>query len=403
MPLRAEGFTPRSRKVALLTALLAAFLLPTPPGPSAAFAAPRKAAPSKRKVQRVKLRGQLRNVSKKIRFVRARLRTAKRSESVIASDLHGIRSRLVATRARLRAAQSRLARTRREQGRVAASLAASRKRLRKREVGLATRMAANYRQGPVRYASVILGSRSMGEFVTRAHFVRAVVRYDARLIAQIKADREEVLRWKRQVDEKAREVGDLKQDLAARQAEETADVIRQRAVLAEARERRAELEDELDELERDSDSIAARIRALQETPAGRARRMIAFRGNFVRPVAGGITSGFGMRFHPILRRSRLHSGVDFGVGHGNPIYAVADGVVVFSGRMRGYGNVVVIDHGGGVSTLYAHCSALLVGDGASVKQGQNIARVGSTGMSTGPHLHFEVRKNGAPVNPLGSL
>lgn len=388
---------PRYR-ILIAAAALAAVSLPFLSSPTAA--AP---SASKRKVARAKLRGQLSTLSHQIKTVRTDLRKAKRSEAVIAADLHSIQGRLSQTRASLGRAKNRLARTRREQSKVAGLLAASRKRLRERELNLARRMAANYRQGPVRYASVVLGSRSMGEFVSRAHFVRSIVRYDARLIAQIKADREEVLRWKAQVDAKAREVETVKQELAARQAEEAAIAVRRRAVLAEARERRAELEDELDELAEDSGRIAARLRALDATPLGRARRMIAFTGNFIRPVSGSITSGFGMRYHPILHRSRLHAGVDFGVGSGSPIYAVADGVVVFSGQMRGYGNVVVLDHGGGISTLYAHCSALLVGDGASVKQGENIARVGSTGMSTGPHLHFEVRKNGVPVNPVGAL
>jgi murein DD-endopeptidase MepM/ murein hydrolase activator NlpD len=338
-----------------------------------------------------------------MKTVRTKLRKAKRSEAAIAADLQAIRSRLARTRARLHGAKARLARTRREQSKLAALLAASQRRLREREMALARRMAANYRQGPVRYASVILGSRSMGDFVTRAHFVRSILRYDARLIAQIKADREEVLRWKAQVDRKAGQVEGLKRELGARQADEAADVVRQRTVLAEARERRAQLEDALDTLQHDSARIATRIRALEETPVGRARRLIPFTGSFLRPVAGAITSGFGMRFHPILHRHRLHAGVDFAAAAGTPIYAVAGGVVVFAGSMRGYGNVVVIDHGGGISTLYAHCSVLLISESASVKQGQPIARVGSTGMSTGPHLHFEVRKNGTPVNPLGAL
>src|SRR5207245_1044862 len=97
---------------------------------------------------------------------------------------------------------------------------------------------------------------------------------------------------------------------------------------------------------------------------------------------------------------RMHTGVDIGAGYGSPIYAAASGEVIFAGYMRGYGNTVIIDHGGGVSTLYGHCSALLVHEGQGVSKGENIARVGSTGMATGPHLHWEVRRNGTPVNPM---
>jgi murein DD-endopeptidase MepM/ murein hydrolase activator NlpD len=356
-----------------------------------------------RKVQKAALKAKLTTTRKKIRDTRAKLHDAKRSEHTIAEELSQVKARLDATRARLSAAKERLARTRREQARVAALLLESQKRLKAREESLARRMAANYRQGPVRYASVVLGSRNMGEMVSRAYVVRTVMRYDAQLIAQIKADRADVLKWKAQADAKTAQVAKQTQDLAVRQAEESQETVNQRALLAEARERRAEWENALQSLEDDSEAVAARLRALEATAFGQARRLIAFTGNFVRPVSGPIISSFGPRYHPILHYTRLHAGVDFAAGHGSPIYSAGDGVVVFAGQMRGYGNVLIVDHGSGVSTLYAHCSALLVGDGVNVAKGQNIARVGATGLATGPHLHFEVRKNGSPVNPVGAL
>lgn len=118
------------------------------------------------------------------------------------------------------------------------------------------------------------------------------------------------------------------------------------------------------------------------------------------PVAGRITSGYGMRRHPILGYSRMHSGVDYGAAWGTPIFAVADGVVAFSGRRGGHGNYVRVDHGGGVGTGYGHMSRIAVGSGTPVRAGQVIGYVGSTGLSTGPHLHFEAYRNGRTVNPL---
>jgi murein DD-endopeptidase MepM/ murein hydrolase activator NlpD len=121
------------------------------------------------------------------------------------------------------------------------------------------------------------------------------------------------------------------------------------------------------------------------------------------PASGGVTSGFGMRFHPVLHRTKLHTGTDFGAGYGAPIYAAKSGTVIFAGWQTAYGNMVIIDHGGGFSTLYGHASSLNVSGGQSVRRGQHIANVGSTGFSTGPHLHFEIRVNGSPVNPLRYL
>jgi len=126
-------------------------------------------------------------------------------------------------------------------------------------------------------------------------------------------------------------------------------------------------------------------------------------GDMMRPVNGPVTSPYGWRMHPILHYLKLHTGVDFGVGYGAPIHAADSGVVIYATWMGGYGNVIIIDHGRGITTLYAHQSSLGVGNGARVSRGQTVGYVGSTGFSTGPHLHFEVRVSGNPVDPMGYI
>jgi murein DD-endopeptidase MepM/ murein hydrolase activator NlpD len=121
------------------------------------------------------------------------------------------------------------------------------------------------------------------------------------------------------------------------------------------------------------------------------------------PVDGEVSSGFGLRPDPLEGDERFHSGVDIAAPVGSPIKAVAAGTVVFSGRADGYGNLVAIDHGNGLVTRYAHIQANLVSPGQRVVAGQEIALVGTSGRSTGPHLHFEVRKEGKPVNPQSFL
>lgn len=123
-------------------------------------------------------------------------------------------------------------------------------------------------------------------------------------------------------------------------------------------------------------------------------------GGLAWPAQGGVSSGFGPRVHPVTGEHRLHAGLDIAAGSGTPIRAAAPGVVSFAGTLGGYGTTTTIDHGGGVVTLYAHQSAVTVSDGMTVRSGQMIGRVGSTGQSTGPHLHFEVRVDSIPSDPL---
>jgi murein DD-endopeptidase MepM/ murein hydrolase activator NlpD len=123
------------------------------------------------------------------------------------------------------------------------------------------------------------------------------------------------------------------------------------------------------------------------------------RGAMSRPVNGNITSGFGYRRHPILGYKKMHNGMDFGAPYGAPIYAATDGTIAFAGRKGGYGNFVQINHGGGLATGYGHMSRIAARPGQRVRQGQVIGYVGSTGLSTGPHLHYELYRNGRHVNP----
>jgi murein DD-endopeptidase MepM/ murein hydrolase activator NlpD len=188
---------------------------------------------------------------------------------------------------------------------------------------------------------------------------------------------------------------------AARQAEiqRLADLERQR--LAE--------EQRLADLQRQR-QLAEQPAVTEETPADDdavvdppALPPVDAPSNFIWPVNGAVVSAFGFRIHPIFGTQRFHSGIDVNAGSGTPIAAAAGGVVITSGWMDGYGNTVIVDHGGGFATLYAHQSQLAVSVGQSVNQGAIVGYVGSTGWSTGPHLHFEIRIGGAPVDPLGYL
>ena len=126
-------------------------------------------------------------------------------------------------------------------------------------------------------------------------------------------------------------------------------------------------------------------------------------GAMIWPVSGSVTSEFGWRVHPITGTQKFHSGVDIGADYGVPIHAAQSGTVEYAGWVSGYGNTVIINHGGGITTLYGHNQSLAVSAGQSVSQGQVISYCGSTGNSTGPHCHFEVRQNGEPVSPYSYL
>lgn len=184
--------------------------------------------------------------------------------------------------------------------------------------------------------------------------------------------------------------------LEEKEAEVAVELDSVKDLLAEIQSDINEVEGELTALEREQAAMEAAIRAAQSTGGEKV-------GALRWPVSGSVSSGFGYRIHPISGARKLHTGIDISVGSGVPIGAAGDGVVILASWYGGYGNAVVIDHGGGLATLYAHQSSLAVSVGQSVSEGDTIGYVGSTGYSTGPHLHFETREFGTPVNPMGYL
>jgi murein DD-endopeptidase MepM/ murein hydrolase activator NlpD len=175
---------------------------------------------------------------------------------------------------------------------------------------------------------------------------------------------------------------------------------RQEGLVENVRARKAEFAAQIAALQAESNSITAFLRSVQ---AGQGPP-ISGAGTFSSPIPGAaITSRFGPRTHPIFGDVRVHTGMDFRAATGTPVRAAGDGVIVWAGARGGYGNCVIIDHGHSLATLYGHLSSIGVGVGRRVSAGQIIGRAGSTGYSTGPHLHFEVRNRGVPVDPLGYL
>jgi len=329
---------------------------------------------------------------RQLQRTKSRQRVARRDLKAVESNLRAARGRLISTKVRLAATQAELHRANQ-------NLQAAQARLRQHRAAASERLVDIYEQGPVRYLDVVTSAVSFSDFANRLYLLQLVVDQDLRLMQAMEQDRARIGSYRRQVQSKERGVAAL-EVAVARKHEEFVDRRQEQArLVSDLAQQRAYWERALAQMEQDSRDIAAQIRRYQHTQ-GRARYSTPWRGSFMRPVPGGITSGFGYRMHPILGVRKMHTGVDISAATGTPIHAGDAGTVIWAGRRGGYGLCVVIDHGGGMSTVYGHCSRLACGVGQEVGKGQVIGYVGSTGLSTGPHLHFEVRRNGSPIAPF---
>jgi len=368
--------------------------------------------------------GRKHSVDARLSALHARIAEAQRKAQALSAQIDSVSSRIQRLEgrvgdvsARLTTLESDLALHQRKLDRLTALFRLETKRylFLRRQYSLAlarlnARVVAVYEQGNVDSVDVILGASNLADLVDRLDYVNQVGAADERIATSVgrakeaaRAAREATRKLRgvvagetRAVRARTEQVRAIRNELVSSRQQLVAARSTKRVSLVKVRASEREEVSEAQALEQVSAALGAQIQAAQSAssyspPASRSA------SGFIWPVSGPVTSPFGMRW------GRMHTGIDIGVPYGTPIRAAASGQVIYAGWMDGYGNLVFIDHGRGISTGYAHQSSIAVSNGQAVTQGQVVGYVGCTGHCFGPHLHFEVRVNGTPVDPLAYL
>lgn len=268
------------------------------------------------------------------------------------------------------------------------------------------RMRSLYEENSTSYLDILLSSGDLADFLYRLDVIEQIAAYDQQIISDIVNRKAKVEEAKKSLDEKKEALLVVKAEADKEQQNLQTLIDENTQVLTQLQNDINKYTEEYKKFEQESANIQAQIRSLSSSSTSGNTSSAKYSGGVMMWPAPGyqtITSYFGNRLHPVLKVYKLHTGIDIAAPSGASVVAAADGKVIISGYSSAYGNYIVIDHGSGITTLYGHHSSNLVSVGAVVKQGQKIAKVGSTGWSTGPHLHFEVMLNGAVQNPLNYL
>lgn len=261
------------------------------------------------------------------------------------------------------------------------------------------RMRIYYKNGMHNPLNMFLDAKDLSDLVRRVRYTEGLLAYDSRIIETITSQKDLLIEMKAKLDFEVKEEEALWREIADERSKHQQLYNRHRQLRDEVTRDIRALERLLAEIEREEIQIEFFLEA-----AAKGNLVTNFDGTFALPLKNyRVSSGFGWRMHPIYRRRRHHNGIDLAASHGEPILASGAGKVIFAGWKTGYGNTVMIDHGRDFATLYAHMSSILVDTNQDVMKGQPIGKVGSTGVSTGDHLHFEIRIKGKPQNPANYI
>ena len=335
------------------------------------------------------------SLNKRLDATQKNLNQASRAEKTILGEVQGIEESAEQTQQDIDALTSKIARLQSRIATLNKEIKVHQDELDKQVAILGERLVVIYEQGDTSYLEVLLGSTDIKDLITRMDMLSAIIGQDKELIDDINLRKRDLDNKKADLDVQQRELESARVTLVEKKKKLAEQLKLKKETLSSVQQEKAKYAQAMQELERASAEAEAMILKLQ----GKGGSIGT--GTYTWPTPGyrNITSNYGMRYHPILKVNKLHTGIDIGAPSGAKIVAADSGSVIYSGWLGAYGNTIIIDHGAGISTLYGHQSARLVGVGAKVSKGQTIGKVGSTGWSTGAHLHFEVRKKGNPINP----
>jgi len=340
-------------------------------------------------------------IQSKIGAVRQHLKQVKAKARQTRTELAHVENRLRIARGQLQVATLRYERSQIELHNAKNALQEARDNYTDTQGQAGRRLAAMYERGDPGYLELVMTSNDFGDVLQRSQLAGLAMEQDRDSLRDLHQKKDKLVMYTGRVAEKTHEVAVWKEQVAVvheRTAQQRTQVAH---TLTQAQVEANDLEAELAALERDSAEVTSMLKRMATSPEGIKRYNAHYSGPIGGlPVNGRITSGFGYRYHPVLHYRRLHTGVDIAAPAGTPIYAAGGGEVVSAGWRGGYGNAVIIDHGGGRATLYGHMRAVAVHAGQVIKGRQVIGFVGMTGIATGPHVHYELRINGVPVNPL---
>jgi murein DD-endopeptidase MepM/ murein hydrolase activator NlpD len=345
---------------------------------------------------------ELKKIDDELRIEKAKLKEVRDKESKALNKLYTVTRQLKKTKGDLIRTQEDIYTGSRRISALESEIRETEVDIRDRGKLLTKRLSEAYKNGwGVSTLDLLLASKSIDEFISRQYYLEKLISSDIKLLAEIRDKVAAVAKTRIALETSVAEMRGFKEDLAVKKSDMERQAKIKSQTYEELKARRQEYERRVAELEKGSKELEVLISKASSGDSGRAKPSST--GAFMMPVAGRLVSGFGYRRHPLWGGYHMHTGLDFGAPYGDPIKAADGGEVIFSGWWDGYGKAVVVDHGGGLSTVYGHMSRIYVQSGQKIDKGQIIGLVGSTGFSTGPHLHFEVRRNGKPVDPTGFL
>ncbi|MDO9509163.1 MAG: peptidoglycan DD-metalloendopeptidase family protein [Thermovirgaceae bacterium] len=349
-------------------------------------------------------------IEKQIAYHQRQITEAQKKERGLLDDLSRINQNVVLLRQKISVLDLQREKTEIRIRDLTSEIEVTEASLEKTKGYLASRFQAIYKYGGVAEFNLLLSAASTHEAMNNAFLLGRIAREDERRIREMSENKKRLESARREMGEQKILLEGQKDSLKNQQASlKDSESQRKKSLDTLTRQKQLhqraakELEDSQRELQNKIKDLLAQKRRGQETRVGVVAPIFPTGGRLAWPVRGDVTSSFGTRVHPVFKTKIMHTGIDIKAAEGTPVKAAAPGEVLFAGWLRGYGQIVILDHGRDLTTVYAHLSKIRVDEGKIVRDGEIIGNVGSTGVTSGPHLHFEVRINGDAKNPLGYL